>query len=122
DQSHWYRAHGEQRYGKGHHENRMSGYIAAHCMNVIRDTYGVKMRRKWKGVVATQTVDPNVTNRFLAGVKDYIREHAPSLMISDLFDDLAVDGRSGPGYLNRISASIGGASAGVKLPSGRAAA
>jgi hypothetical protein len=29
--------------------------------------------------------------------------------------------RSGPGYLNRISASIGGASAGVKLPSGRAA-
>jgi hypothetical protein len=30
--------------------------------------------------------------------------------------------RSGPGYLNRISASIGGASAGVKLPSGRAAA
>jgi hypothetical protein len=30
--------------------------------------------------------------------------------------------RSDPGYLNRISASIGGASAGVKLPSGRAAA
>src|SRR5262249_8795353 len=28
--------------------------------------------------------------------------------------------RSGPGYLNRISASIGGASAGVKLPSGKA--
>ena len=92
NQSHWYRAQGEQRYGKGHHENRMSGYIAAHCMNVIRDTYGVKMRRKWKGVVATQTVDPNVTNRFLTGVKEYIREHAPSLMISDLFDDLAVDG------------------------------
>jgi hypothetical protein len=34
----------------------------------------------------------------------------------------AEDDRSGPGYLNRISASIGGASAGVKLPSGRAAA
>ena len=30
--------------------------------------------------------------------------------------------RGGPGYLNRISASIGGASARVKLPSGRAAA
>jgi hypothetical protein len=92
NQSHWYRAQGEYRYGKGHHENRMSGYIAAHCMNVIRDTYGVKQRRKWKGVVAAQTGDPNVTNRFLAGVKDYIREHAPSLIISDLFDDLAVDG------------------------------
>jgi hypothetical protein len=91
-QSHWYRAQGEQRYGKGHHENRMSGYIAAHCMNVIRDAYGVKMRRKWKGVVATQTVNPNVTNHFLAGVKDYITEHDLPLMISDLFDDLAVDG------------------------------
>jgi hypothetical protein len=36
--------------------------------------------------------------------------------------DSLADLRSGPGYLNRISASIGGASAGVKLPSGRAAA
>jgi hypothetical protein len=43
----------------------------------------------------------------------------PSAPCSDLTAD--VD-RSGPGYLNRISASIGGASAGVKLPSGRAAA
>jgi hypothetical protein len=34
---------------------------------------------------------------------------------------VAIYDRSGPGYLNRISASIGGASAEVKLPSGRAA-
>src|SRR5262249_25426880 len=42
--------------------------------------------------------------------------------VSYMFVRPGSDKRSGPGYLNRISASIGGASAGVKLPSGRAAA
>ena len=34
---------------------------------------------------------------------------------------LAADARGGPGCLNRISASLSGASAGVRLPSGGAA-
>ena len=78
----------------------MSGYIAAHCMKVIRDTYGVANRHKWKGVLATQTVNTDVTKRYIAGINRYIREHVPSLTIADLFDDLAVTGYFGGNFTN----------------------
>ena len=79
----------------------MSGYIAAHCMKVIRDTYGVANRRKWRGVLATQTVNTDVTKRYIAGINRYIREHVPSLTIADLFDDLAVAGYFGGTFHQR---------------------
>jgi hypothetical protein len=73
----------------------MSGYLSAHCMMVIRDTYTIGGRDKWRGVLATQTTNPSVTNRMIAGVKQYIEEHDRSLKIADLFDDIAVTGYFG---------------------------
>ena len=43
--------------------NRMAGYLAAHCMKVVRDAYGPTNRPKWKGVLPTQTVSVGVTQR-----------------------------------------------------------
>jgi hypothetical protein len=100
DQSHWFSAQGRQLYGSDGFENQMSGYIAAHCMKVIRDIYGVENRKKWKGVLATQTVNTGVTNRYIVGINRYIREHVPSLTIADLFDDLAVTGYFGGHFTN----------------------
>ena len=58
---------------------RMAGYLAAHFMKVIRDVYGEGGRSKWRGVLATQTVNADVTNRMIAGAKQYIEEHDHSL-------------------------------------------
>src|SRR5262249_15010072 len=85
NQSHWFAAQGKQLHGGDGFGNQMAGYIAAHCVKVIRDTYGVENRHKWKGVLPTQTVSTGVTNRYIAGIKRYIRECAPSLTIADLF-------------------------------------
>src|SRR6266481_317098 len=49
-----------------------------------------------------------------------IRFIARSVYVSK-FDSLRMTQRAGPGRLNRVSASIGGASAGVRLPCGVAA-
>ena len=99
-QYHWFSAQGKQLFGRVDFGNQMSGYIAAHCMKIIRDTYGVANRRKWRGVLATQTVNPDVTKRYIAGISRYIREHVPSLVIADLFDDLAVAGYFGGHFTN----------------------
>jgi hypothetical protein len=106
EQSHWFSAQGKQLYRRGGLGNQMSGYIAAHCMKVIRDTYGVENRRRWRGVLPTQTVNPSVTNRYIAGVKRYIQEHAPSLTITDLFDDLAVTGYFGGHFDNAHKSTV----------------
>ncbi len=78
--------------------NKMAGYLAAHCMRVVRDTYGHDGRQRWRGVLATQTVSPDVTNKILLGVKQYLSEHAPTLTASDVFDDLAVTGYWGGAF------------------------
>ena len=72
--------------------NMMAGYLAAHCMKVVRDAYGPANRPKWKGVLPTQTVSIGVTNVYLEGITHYIKTHAPTLTVRDLFDDLAVTG------------------------------
>jgi hypothetical protein len=93
---HWLGAQAREKFGRDDN-NRMGGYLAAHCMKVIRDTYTIAGRYKWRGVLATQTVNIGVTNAMLAGVKQYIEENAPSLKVTDLFNDLAVTGYfSGP--------------------------
>jgi hypothetical protein len=107
-QSHWFFAQGKQLYGRAGFGNEMSGYIAAHCIKVIRDTYGVENRRKWKGVLPTQTVNTGVTNRYIAGINRYIREHVPSLTIADLFDDLAVTGYFGGLFTNAHKSTVFG--------------
>jgi hypothetical protein len=76
----------------------MSGYLAAHFMNVIRDAYGADGRNKWRGVLATQTVNPEVTRRMIAGINQYIKEHDLSLKLTDLFNDLAVTGYFGGNF------------------------
>jgi hypothetical protein len=79
NQFYWFSAQGRQLYGRDGFGNQMSGYIAAHCMKTIRYTYGVENRGKWKGILATQTGNATVTNRYIAGINQYIREHVPSL-------------------------------------------
>ena len=85
---------------------RMAGYLAAHCMSVVRDTYGVGYRRRWRGVLATQTVNPDVTQRMLAGVNQYLLEHAVTLTVSDIFDDLAVTGYWGGTFMKANKALV----------------
>jgi hypothetical protein len=91
---HWLMA--QSRATFGHDDNYwMAGYLAAHFMRVIRDVYGPDGRSKWRGVLATQTVNVGVTNRMIAGVNQYIEERDHSLKIGDLFDDIAVTGYYG---------------------------
>ena len=47
-----------------------------------------------------------VTNRYIDGIKRYIREHAPSLTIADLFDDLAVAGYFGGIFTNTNKSTV----------------
>src|SRR5262249_50065274 len=105
-QTHWFRAQGKQLYGRDGFGDQMAGYLAAHCMKVIRDTYGDGNRYRWRGILPTQTVDPAVTIRYLAGVKRYIAECAPKLTITDLFDDLAVTGYFGGSFDNAHKATV----------------
>jgi Protein of unknown function (DUF5131) len=61
---------------------------------------------------------------FCASLADVFDNKVPMSWREDLFELIRECRRldcSGSDYLNRISASIGGVSAGVKLPSGRAA-
>ena len=84
----------------------MSGYIAAHCMKIIRDTYGIENRQKWKGVLATQTGNPDVTKRYISGINRYISSILPSLTITDLFDVLAVAGYFGGNFTEANKSTV----------------
>jgi hypothetical protein len=75
-------------------------------MKVIRDSYGLTNRRKWRGVLPTQTVNTSVTKRYIAGINQYIRQYSPSLTITDLFDDLAVTGYFGGHFINAHKSMI----------------
>lgn len=94
---HWLAAQARGKFSRDDN-NQMAGYLAAHCMRVIRETYGPDSRRRWRGVLATQTVNLGVTNGMIAGVKRYIAENAASLAVSDLFHDLAVTGYWGGAF------------------------
>lgn len=95
NQFHWFNAQGRQLYGRNGFGNHTAGYIAAHCMRVIRDTYGVESRRRWRGILPTQTVNTRVTLSYITGINRYLRDHAPDLTLTDLFDDVAVTGYFG---------------------------
>jgi hypothetical protein len=72
------------------------GYRAAECMKIIRDVYGDAGR--WRGALATQTVDVAKTINALAGVHYWRRRTlapANSLQVADLFKSLYVTGYFG---------------------------
>jgi len=104
---HWLKAQARSKFGRDDSE-RMSGYLAAHCMKVVRDTYGAQGRNKWRGVLATQTVSTDVTSRLIDGAKRYIEEHDRSLNITDLFSDLAVTGYFGQQFGNAQKTTVMG--------------
>ena len=78
------------------------GYRSAQCMKIIRDVFN--SRSRWRGCLATQTVNADVTKIALAGV-DYFRANglspANSLSITDLFDEISVTG-----YFGNVQASL----------------
>lgn len=84
DGFHWNAAQSRAKFANDAN-NRMQGYLAAHCMKTIRDTYGVGNRSRWKGVLATQTANTAVTDEMILGVNQYLTEN-PGLVFTDLFD------------------------------------
>jgi hypothetical protein len=94
---HWLAAQARGKFEDDDH-HKMAGFLAAHCMNVIRKTYGPDRRERWRGVLATFVVLTDTTTRMIEGVEAYIAEHAPGLTIRDLFDDVAVTGYWGPRF------------------------
>jgi hypothetical protein len=83
------------------------GYRSAECMNIIRNVY--KDANRWRGALATQTVDVAKTINALAGV-NYWRKHTlkprRSLQVSDLFKSLYVTGYFGFGVSGQKIANI----------------
>ncbi|MCG2633009.1 hypothetical protein L6654_41330 [Bradyrhizobium sp. WYCCWR 13023] len=72
------------------------GYRSAECMNIIRNIY--RDQSRWRGALATQTVDINKTLKALAGVNHWRKRTlrpARSLRVSDLFKSLYVTGYFG---------------------------
>jgi hypothetical protein len=94
---HWLAAEARGKFEDDDH-HKMAGYLAAHCMNVIRQVYGPEKRDRWRGVLATFVVLTDTTERMIEGVKTYISEHEPGITLRDLFDDLAVTGYWGPRF------------------------
>ena len=94
---HWLSAQARGKFENDDH-HKMAGYLAAHCMNVIRKVYGSEKRERWRGVLATFVVLTDTTNRMIEGVETYINENEPGITIRDLFDDLAVTGYWGPRF------------------------
>ena len=91
DAFHWLSAQARSKFANDN-SYKMTGYLLAHCMKTVRDVYGVNNRTKWKGIAATFSLGTTVTNDIISGINTYISEHAPSLVLTDLVDDLAVVG------------------------------
>jgi hypothetical protein len=75
---------------------RWYGYRSAQCMKIIRDVFN--SRTRWRGCLATQTVNVDVTRSILSGI-DFFITNGPSstntFAISDLFDEISVTGYFG---------------------------
>jgi hypothetical protein len=69
------------------------GYRAAECMNIIRGIYG--NTTKWRGALATQTVNPSVTLAILNGVQFWRSKRPKRPVVSELFKSLCVTGYFG---------------------------
>lgn len=71
------------------------GYQSARFMKIIRDVYNDRTR--WRGALATQTVNTAVTNNNLIGVNFYLTSLGGALVVSDLYKSLYVTGYFGDG-------------------------
>jgi hypothetical protein len=75
---------------------RWYGFRSAQCMKLIRDVFN--NRARWRGCLATQTINADVTRHALVGV-DYFRANGlspeKSLSVADLFDEVSVTGYFG---------------------------
>lgn len=67
---------------------RYYGYRAAECMKIVRDVYNDRTR--WRGCLATQSVGASVTTESIVGFDKWKTDTASTLVLSDLFDDVAV--------------------------------
>lgn len=93
-QYYWVRAQAVAVFGSAD-VAKMYGYLAAHAMKVVRDTYGTSNRRRWRGVLSAKTIDSSFLANAVTGALYYISTQAPTLTIRDLFDDFAVTGYYG---------------------------
>ena len=95
------------------------GYRAAACMKIVSDVYADASR--WRGALATQTVDPAKTLQILEGV-NYWRAHrlvpANSMPVSGLFQSLYVAGYFGYVASARAISGISNAAQGVVVCKG----
>ncbi len=91
DAFHWLAAQARSKFPNDNSYS-MTGYLLAHCLKTVRDVYGMNNRTRWKGVAATFSLGRGVTDQIIAGVNTYIAEQAPSLVLTDLVDDIAVVG------------------------------
>jgi hypothetical protein len=70
------------------------GYRAAQCMAIIRGVYGDAAR--WRGVLATQTVNYGVTTAGIVGVNRFLQDPAANgLTMNDLLKSVMVTGYFG---------------------------
>ena len=68
---------------------RWYGYRSAQVMKLIRDTYGLGNRARWRGVLAAFTAVPATVEGSLAGLAAWQGEGHPET-VTDLFDEIAV--------------------------------
>jgi len=105
DGPHWLLAQAEGTSFANEDYSKMYGYLAAHCMKVVRDVYGTANRSKWKGIIGSQTANAGVSTSAISGINQYITDNAPTLTIRDLFDDLAITGYFGTPFIDNSSSS-----------------
>ena len=109
DQFHYCRQQGAGRWpGDFWGFAKWYGYRSAECMNIVRDVY--RDANRWRGALATQTVDTAKTIHALAGVNAFRKrslDPPKSLQVDDLFKSLYVTGYFGFGVeghrLSRIA-------------------
>ena len=94
DAFHWLAAQARAKFPNDN-SYRMTGYLLAHCLKTVRDVYGVNNRTRWNGVAATFSLGRGVTDEIISGMNTYIAEQAPTLVLTDLVDDIAVVGYFG---------------------------
>ncbi len=101
DQYTYVNAQGEATFWPGDDAkgNKWYGYRSCQVMQLIRTAYGAS-RSRWRGVIATQTVNTAATDYILIGVDYYLTNvAAPGTVTSDLFDELDVTSYFGDVWL-----------------------
>jgi hypothetical protein len=97
-QTHYCAHQAEAKWGKPD-AMKWHGYRAAQCMKIVRDIF--ETRRRWRGCIAVQTVNPYSTRSALAGIDEFVSGESratkagKSVALTDLFNEIAVTGYFG---------------------------